>query len=86
MTPLELILLIEIHTTPQSEWSLPESDARDRALSGFIEHGIANQTKKHSTRYDLTELGRAWLEAILSTPVPVCGFFDERTGEKIEWD
>lgn len=82
MTPYELGILMHIHTRAAcfEETSAP---LRAETLGRFITLGVTALSKDMEHGDCLTDLGRAWLSAILSTRIPELAYIDQ-LGELIE--
>lgn len=82
MSPFELSLLIHIHTTPRA-FDQRDTPLRKGTLSAFVIEGIIVPDSEQENGYVLTELGRAFLSAILSTRIPELAYVDQ-SGRLIE--
>jgi hypothetical protein len=80
-SPGEIKMILHYHATrerwePHTEWSRG-------VLHRLIEEGILEYQDGIPVS---TPLGRAFVESICSTPVPVVAFIDPRTNERIDAD
>ena len=86
MTPLALSILIHcrcFYYTPIPNWKY---SAQSETIHDFLNQGIVVRYKDLDTGcYKLTQLGEAWLEMILNTPMPiiVSKMIDPRTGQGV---
>lgn len=81
MTPYDLKLLLHIYVTPIN-FEHAGTEHYEGVIQDFLMRGIIKQETEFSYHnehgYALTEKGKAWLEMILSTPVPVNRWIDPR--------
>jgi hypothetical protein len=86
MTPLALHILIHcscFYYNPIPNWDYP---AQSETIQDFLNQGIIIRYKDFDGGcYKLTQLGEAWLEMILNTPMPFIEskIIDPRTGEGV---
>lgn len=73
-SPLRLRLLLDIYSMPLN-WAHP-NPPQVEALRDFAALGVTEKNVDTDT-YSLTPLGRAWVESVLSVPIPKPAFIDE---------
>ena len=84
--PFALNMILHYYTTPEP-WT-NTSGVTDEWHSYFIRERLLDQCpKKHpidDDSYVITDKGRAFVDMLCNTPLPVTGWRDPRTGQEIE--
>ena len=73
MTPLELEVLMHIYVTPLR---FPHLNHLGSIVGKFLKLGILEASDTESG-YVVSDLGRAWIYSILSTPIPKMGYIGQ---------
>ena len=81
MTAYELLVLIHHHTNP-GPFPQHETKLYKDMVARFVHDGIFVQSPEQANGYKVTDLGKAWIYAILGTPVPKLAYVDAQ-GEEI---
>lgn len=82
-SPYELTLLIDIHVTSKDNWTTADSELRGDTVEDFQTRRIIKNRSIDSYEYELTDLGIAWLQSMLNTPLPTLGYYNQM-GERIK--
>lgn len=80
LTPFELQALMHCYT--KRDVYMPGNDRAQQILAQFVTHGIIEPDDEIPNVFRTTELGRAWVRVILTTPVPTARYVDQH-GEVI---
>ena len=75
MTPYELLVLIHHYGSP-GPFPQHETKLYKDTTTRFVCDGIFWECPEKENGFDLTDLGKAWLFAILKTPVPKLAYVD----------
>jgi hypothetical protein len=54
------------------------------AVNGLVEHGLMVERPACDSGYYFTEKGRAWIQMLCTTPLPVNIYVDPRTNKKTD--
>lgn len=77
-TPLHIELMLHFSTS-DAPFHQPSPVAEDYT-SDLIDKGLVQKT---AYGHGVTSAGRAFIDLLCSTPLPVSGFFDPRDGKRI---
>ena len=75
MTPYELSVLIH-HYVSCGPFEYCQTDLYKNTVVRFEHDGIFSKSSETENGYVVTDLGKAWLFAILKTPVPKLAYVD----------
>lgn len=77
MTPLEISLVLHYHCTPGPHPQAHAPAVRE-AIERFMREDILEYDPEHARAYKVAERGRALVEMLCATPLPVVRWCDPR--------
>jgi len=79
MTPFEIKLLLHMHMRPSHHPLDCNQDLVDSTIVEFCIHGLAENytTTSNGPQYKLTDLGKAYIDVLMNTPIPTIDYIDE---------
>ena len=76
MSPYELKILLHIYCCG-GEFEFEDSDLRKSTLTRFVDCGVIIESDVYEHGYYVTDLGKAWVCAILETEIPKTRYFNQ---------
>ena len=83
MRPLDVEILMHAYCIAAPHPRYGNDVVRD-AFGGWEVQGVI-EWNEEKTFYKTTELGKAFVHLILSTPIPKINYVDSRTGKPVQW-
>jgi hypothetical protein len=83
LSPVQVEVLLYQYYSGDDNPKFLTTPAHKEALALFLELRVFEHHNDPDKAYHLSDLGRAWVEAILRTPMPVRIFVDPRDLHKI---
>jgi predicted transcriptional regulator len=77
-SPLQIKLLLKIHTTQTLKPNDIPSEIHRNELKYFITNGLVEKVEGINHTYALTDKGVAFIEMLLNTPLPELKWIDPR--------
>jgi len=80
VTPYELAILTHYYVSPSEPKHIAITELFESTVLAWLDDGTLKETTTPNV-FTLTDRSRAWVKAILNTPVPRLAYLDQRDEE-----